>query len=53
MAKFVALFLTAITFPIWGGAIAAVLGAGFVIATSHPWILILILCAPLALKMLA
>lgn len=42
MWQLIALFLTALTLPIWGGALAAVVGAGFYLAFQHPLILLLI-----------
>jgi hypothetical protein len=34
--KLVALFLTALTLPLWGGALAAVVAGGFYLLAVHP-----------------
>lgn len=36
MTKLAALFLAALTLPIWAGALAAVVGAGFYIFVNFP-----------------
>jgi uncharacterized protein (DUF697 family) len=50
MAQLLALFFVALTFPIWGGAIAAVMAGGLTLAFTHPWLLLAIFLAPFILR---
>jgi hypothetical protein len=44
--KLLALLLVALTFPVWGGAILAVMAGGLTLALTHPWALLAIFAAP-------
>jgi len=45
MGKFVALFLTALTFPIWAGATAAVIATGTYLLVQNPLLFVAICVA--------
>jgi hypothetical protein len=42
MTQFIAIALAAFTLTIWGGALAAVIGAGFHLLFNAPWLMLLI-----------
>jgi hypothetical protein len=42
VTKLLALFLTALTVPIWGGALAAVIGGGFYLLATQPVLFLVI-----------
>jgi hypothetical protein len=45
MGKFVALFLTAFTLPLWGGAAAAVIATGTYLLVQNPLLFVAICVA--------
>ena len=45
MGKFVALFLTALTFPIWAGATAAIIAGGTYLLVQNPLLFLAVFAA--------
>jgi uncharacterized protein (DUF697 family) len=50
MLQLAAIAFAAVTFPIWGGAIAMLMAGGITLALTHPWVLLLIFLAPFILR---